>query len=172
MADWSGNKEALSGSENAGNLDALIEYLVSRANHPGAEFDAAKVQQGKQVALEGAWAGDLNGTSCVDCHSTMGEDFAEDTAAEGDGYPSLAQYGSAAWLKAFIRHPESSQFYDSKNQMPSFADKMSNKELDLLVEWLTGDYHATKVERYTNKAADVAKAMGERSAAGADKDQE
>ncbi len=172
MADWSGNKEALSGSENAGNLDALIEYLVSRANHPGAEFDAAKVQQGKQVALEGAWAGDLNGTSCVDCHSTMGEDFAEDTAAEGDGYPSLAQYGSAAWLKAFIRHPESPQFYDSKNQMPSFADKMSNKELDLLVEWLTGDYHATKVERYTNKAGDVAKAMGERSAAGADKDQE
>ena len=81
MADWSGDKDALTSPENQSNVDALIDYLVSRTNHRNAEFDPSRVERGKALALEGTWAGDLEGTSCVDCHSTLGDDFAEDTTA-------------------------------------------------------------------------------------------
>ena len=165
MTDWSGNRDSLRAAENQSNVDALVEYLVSLADHTGTEVDPAKVDKGKSIALEGTWGGDLEGTSCVDCHSTLGEDFAEDESADNGGYPDIAQYGSKAWLKAFIRHPESGQFYGAKNQMPSFANKMSDTELDLLVEWMTGGYSPTEVEVYEDRSPEIAEQMTEKLAA-------
>ncbi len=163
MANWSGDKDAIGSAENQSDVEALVDYLMSRTNHKGAEFNTANVERGKALALEGSWPGDLEGTSCVDCHSTAGDDFAEDTTADNGGYPDIAEYGSAKWLKAFIRHPESTQFYGTKNQMPSFANKMSEQEMDMLVAWLTGNYFPTEVEDYENRASEVAKAITDRS---------
>lgn len=151
MADWSGDKDSLTSDENKQNLDAIIEFLVSETKRPGLEFDAAKVEKGRSLATEGTWAGEIEGTSCADCHTTIGEDFTKIADDDVDGYPDLAKYGSAAWLKDFIGNPGSDQHYGAKNRMPAYADKMTSEELELLVRWLVGDYYPTKVEPYESK---------------------
>ena len=57
----------------------------------------------------------------------------------GDYYPSLTGYGGKEWLREFIAHPE--HFYGDYNAMPAFAERLSDEQLDLLVRWMTGDYH-------------------------------
>ena len=148
MADWSGDHEVLMSSENEENRRAIIEFMVDEARHVGVSTDDKLTERGKDVALNGSWAGDIEGTSCVDCHSTMGEEFTKRSADDADGYPDLAKYGSAEWLKDFIRNPGSDQHYGAKNRMPAYADKLTESELELLVKWMTGDYYPTSVADY------------------------
>ena len=60
--------------------------------------------------------------------------------------PIIAKYGSADWLKDFISNPGSSRHYSDKNSMPAFETKMTDRELDLLVRWMTHDYHPTQIK--------------------------
>jgi hypothetical protein len=39
--------------------------------------------------------------------------------------------------------------------MPAYADKMNAKDLDLLVQWMTGDYYETHVEDYPSRISEV-----------------
>ncbi len=145
MNDWSGDREALLSAENAENLQAVIEYLVSLSGRRDITLDAERVARGKVVALEGDWAGGIS-TSCTDCHSTLGDPF--QLSGDGDGYPDIAEYLSPKWLAALIAHPEAEQFYGNKNHMPAYADKLSPAEFDLLVRWFTGDYFPTDIAPY------------------------
>lgn len=169
MADWSGNAEALTSPENADNLNALVEFLYAEAGHgyvamdagasaadtgPGlpTAIDASLVEKGRAVATEGAWAGDLEGMSCVDCHTTLGEEFVALSEDDADGYPTMAKYASAEWLSDFIRNPGAARHYGAKNQMPAYdAAKLSDEELDLLVRWMTHNHLPTQVEDYESK---------------------
>lgn len=147
MADWSGDAEALAAPENAADIDALVEFLVSETGHHGMTADQALVERGRAIAVEGDW--DL-GVSCADCHSTIGQEFST-SDDDADGYPSMAHYGSADWLKDFIRHPGAERHYGEKNRMPGYGpQKLSDADLDLLVRWMTGDYPETRVADYPN----------------------
>ena len=146
MATWFGEPEAL--EQNKDNLKALVEYLVAEADHVGTTTDDKLREQGKDVALNGSWKGDLNGTTCADCHGTIGKEFAKLSDDDADDYPDIAKYGSAAWLKDFISNPGSQQHYGAKNRMPAYADRMTSDELELLVKWLTGDYYPTEIKGY------------------------
>ncbi len=169
MADASaGYAEAFKAPENAGDLNALVEALVAMRNWKGDEgtVDVALAERGKQI-LDGEPL--IDGTeisSCIDCHDTIGSDF--EVTGEGYGYPDLAEYGSAKWLKAFISDPGSDQFYGAKNHMPAYADKMNAKDLDLLVRWMTGDYHETHVEDYPSRITEVFGAGAKPTAPSAD----
>jgi ubiquinol-cytochrome c reductase cytochrome b subunit len=157
MSDWSGDVESLTSAENAENLQALVEFLVSEAGHGNVDVNQDLLEKGKAVAIDGAWAGSLEGTNCADCHSTLGEDFAVLPDDEVDGYPSLAKYGSAAWLSDFIRHPGAARHYGEKNRMPSYSPtQITDEELSLLVRWMTGDYLPTEVEDYPAVGATAA----------------
>ena len=46
--------------------------------------------------------------------------------------------------------------------MPSFENKMSDLEMDMLVTWLTGNYFPTEVEDYPDRASEVAEAVADR----------
>lgn len=165
MADWSGNQESLKSAENADNLKALVEFMYAEAGHgyqaensnesgsqPPAKWDAELAEVGRAVAIEGAWAGDLEGTSCADCHTTIGEDFVALADDEADGYPTMAKYASEAWLKDFIRHPDALRHYGEKNQMPAYAErKLSEEDLDLLVRWMTGNHLPSAVHDYDSQ---------------------
>jgi ubiquinol-cytochrome c reductase cytochrome b subunit len=154
MADWtSGNMESLKSAENAENVKALVEFLAAEAGHKPGEFDAALVEQGRKLATEGTWAGALNGTSCKSCHETIGDEFPAQPTDEGaSGYPTMAKYGSAAWLKDFIRNPAAARHYGAKNQMTaSTPEKMTDQDLDLLVRWMTGDYSPSTVPDYADR---------------------
>ncbi len=165
MADWSGDRDALLSDENKDNLAAAIEFLVAEAGHAGVETDEKLVQRGRAVVIDGAWAGAIQGTSCVDCHQTIGQEFQKRSSDDTGGYPDLAKYGSAAWLRDFISDPGSEQHYGPKNRMPSYAGKMTADELDLLVRWLTRDYYPTSVEDYPPVPLPAA-ASGEQAGAG------
>ena len=147
--------EAFEAPENAGDLSALVEVLVAMRNWKGDEekIDAALVERGQQILDGEPLADGTEISSCTDCHDTIGSDF--ELTGEGYGYPDLAEYGSAKWLKAFIGDPGSDQFYGAKNHMPAYADKMTDKDLDLLVRWMTGDYHETHVEDYPSRITEV-----------------
>ena len=153
MADWSGDAESLRSEENQENVSALVAFLVSQAGHNTRQGravtgDKSAVDRGRTLAVEGDWSGAINGTSCVDCHSTIGESFAEVSDDDADGYPNLSGYGSSAWLKSFLSKPGAGQHYGEKNQMPAYAKRMTPSEMELLVRWLTGDYAVTSLNPY------------------------
>ena len=160
MADWtSGNLDSLKSADNAANVQALVEFLVAEAGHVGEMYDSALVEKGRDLAINGTWNGGLKDTSCVSCHDTIGQTFPvePDDAAAGN-YPTLAKYGSAAWLKDFIRHPDAARHYGAKNQMVAYSpQKLSEENLILLVRWMTHDYPASTVHDYANQM-DVLKA--------------
>lgn len=156
MADWSGDAEALASKENKANVDALVAFLVAQAGHNTrsgvrVEQDKAKLERGRVLAVEGDWAGAINGTSCADCHSTIGDSFTEIGDDDAEGYPNLSGYGSSAWLKSFLSDPGAAQHYGEKNQMPAYAERMTPAELDLLIRWLTGDYAETELKPYEDQ---------------------
>ena len=162
MADWtSGNLESLRSPENADNVKALVEFLASEAGHAGTTFDTAMVEKGRDLAINGTWAGAMKDTSCAGCHDTIGQDFPavpDDSAASG--YPTMAKYGSAAWLKDFIRHPDADRHYGAKNEMVAYSpEKLTDQDLDLLVRWLTHDYPASSVDYYENQLSVLKAAM-------------
>ncbi|MEC7557901.1 MAG: cytochrome b N-terminal domain-containing protein [Planctomycetota bacterium] len=156
MADWSGDAESLGSDENKENVEALVAFLVGQAGHntrsgTHVDQDKAKFDRGRVLAVEGDWAGAINGTSCADCHSTIGESFSEIGDDDAEGYPNLSGYGSAAWLKSFLSDPGSAQHYGEKNQMPAYAERMTPSEMGLLVRWLTGDYAETELKPYEDQ---------------------
>jgi ubiquinol-cytochrome c reductase cytochrome b subunit len=162
MADWtSGNMESLKSPENAENVKALVEFLAAEAGHKQTEFNPALVEQGRKLATEGNWAGAMNGTSCKQCHDTIGDEFPaipDDTSA--NGYPTMAKYGSAAWLKDFIRNPGAARHYGAKNQMTaSTPDRLTDTDLDLLVRWMTNDFEPSTVPDYANQIQSVQEAI-------------
>jgi len=178
MSDWSGLPEAITAPENEENLKAIVEFLYAEAGHgfQGANdengaapeaLDAALIEKGRAVATEGAWAGDIEGTSCADCHTSLGDDFVAIPDDEADGYPTLAKYGSAAWLKDFIRHPGAARHYGEKNQMPAYsASQLTDTELDLLVRWMTADYLPSDVADYPDRRGQDAVATADSGDAG------
>lgn len=169
MADASaGYAEAFTSPENAGDLNALVEALVAMRSWKGDEgtVDVALAERGQQILDGEPLADGTEISSCTDCHDTIGSDF--EVTGEGYGYPDLAEYGSAKWLKAFISDPGSDQFYGAKNHMPAYADKMNAKDLDLLVRWMTSDYHETHVEEYPSRMSEVFGAASQPETAPAD----
>jgi ubiquinol-cytochrome c reductase cytochrome b subunit len=147
--------EAFKAEKNAGELNALVEALVAMRKWKGDEdvIDSALVKRGQQILDGEPLADGSEISSCIDCHDTIGSDL--EVTGEGYGYPDLAEYGSAKWLKAFISDPGSDQFYGAKNHMPAYADKMNERDLDLLVRWMTDDYHETHVKNYPSRITEV-----------------
>jgi ubiquinol-cytochrome c reductase cytochrome b subunit len=168
MADWtSGNVESLMSPENADNVKALVEFLTAEAGHVVTTYDPALVEKGRSLATEGTWEGALNGTSCKQCHDTIGDEFpSAPDDSNANGYPTMAKYGSALWLKDFIRNPGAARHYGAKNAMTaSTPEKLSDQDLDLLVRWMTGDYVPSTVPDYSSRIGDVENALKTATAA-------
>jgi ubiquinol-cytochrome c reductase cytochrome b subunit len=143
-------KELFAKADNKQDLDALVEYLHSLS---GRNSDKALVARGEAILKGEALASGDQMSSCLDCHDTIGSDYS--SPEEAPYYPDLAEYMSKKWLKAFIRDP--SKFYGDKNQMPAYNhDALNDRDLDLLVRWMTRDYE-TEVHDYPSRLADVPK---------------
>ena len=156
MADWSGDAGSLGSDANKENVASLVAFLVAQAGHntrdgKAIEYVTTRVDRGRVLAVEGDWAGEINGTSCADCHSTIGKAFAEISDDAAEDYPNLSGYGSAAWLRSFLSNPGAGQHYAGKNRMPAFAKRMTAAEMDLLVRWMTGDYAETQLPPYEDR---------------------
>lgn len=123
-------------------LESLIEFLVSLSEHKlRGDVDQSKVASGQALFGEGK-----DGvTACYDCHAIkVAKDpdglFADESSQIATGAPDLTGYGSAAWLREFIGDPGNKKFYSSHNAMPGFGDKLTDRELDLIVKFLLHDW--------------------------------
>ena len=109
----------------ASALDAIVARIMDVR---GKILESGELTEGSMAA-------------CDDCHTEYGGPFEEGT--DNLGVPELNEYGSQAWLKAFLADPGSEQFFGERNQMPSFADKLTPPELDLLVRADKGSFKLT-----------------------------
>lgn len=95
------------------DLDALARYEMF--------LGGAAVEPAGGAAL-------FESSGCHTCHA-----LGDDKPKMG---PSLAGYGSRAWLAGAIKAPAGPTFYGSQNKMPAFAGKLTDAEVDDLVTYL------------------------------------
>ena len=99
----------------------IVEFLVDQTGNSNS-VDQAAVERGKDLAIF------KEDQQCLYCHSFKGQ--GQQLA------PDLTGYGSTHWLKEFIKDPGSSRFYGRMNKMPAFKDKLSDSQIDNIVNFL------------------------------------
>jgi ubiquinol-cytochrome c reductase cytochrome b subunit len=88
---------------------------------------------------------------CAACHRFKPELQWSNPALQVNesGYPDLTHYASRDWLIGMISNPAAPRFYGDKNdRMPAFAvdegdgskNILTQQQIELLVDWLRGDY--------------------------------
>ncbi|MGD9721529.1 MAG: cytochrome b N-terminal domain-containing protein [Pirellulales bacterium] len=111
--------------------------------------DAAAIEAGRKV-IE-------NEEHCVSCHK-----FREQ--GEPGSAPDLTGYGSREWLLGMISNPKHERFYGEKNdRMPAFAEQpddspqnmLSADQLNLLIDWLRGEWYEPAAEGEAVARSDV-----------------
>lgn len=145
MVDWwNGNHQTLTDKANADDLTALVEFLAAQSQRSDImPVDAALVTRGRQVFFGGKLTrGEI--TACADCHVLVPLGAEEPDSDPGLGSaPVLTGYMGMEWLRKFIEDPGAEEFYGSAvmNAMPAFRERLSERDRDLLVRWLAGDYY-------------------------------
>ena len=75
---------------------------------------------------------------CQTCHARAGE--------KPRMGPSLAGYGTRAWIVGAIKNPDSPAYYGTQNKMPVFAGKLTDAQLDDITTYMLagGDQNERK----------------------------
>jgi ubiquinol-cytochrome c reductase cytochrome b subunit len=97
----------------------MTEFLLSKSGSLTNKNNES-IERGKELVLKG---------NCVICHP-IGDKEAKKIA------PNLTDYLSETWLKEFIKNPGDMKFYGTRNNMPGFSEKLNDKELDALIQYL------------------------------------
>lgn len=141
MSSWStSHAQHWRVKENEQALSDLVAFLHSQGQRPGAPgiLDEAS-KRGRQIFETGKIPAGAFESNCIDCHSLqpIGEDALLGEVGAG---PTLTNYAGKNWLREFLQNPGHEKFYGSNNAMPAFGERLTEKELDLLVRWMVGDY--------------------------------
>lgn len=126
--------------ENEQALVDLVAFLHSQGQRKGAPgISDESPKRGREIFETGKLPVGAFETKCLDCHSLqpIGEDKLLGEVGAG---PTLTSYGGDRWLREFLQNPGHEKFYGSNNVMPAFGERLTEKELDLLVRWMVGDY--------------------------------
>ena len=142
MAEWSSTHKNhwRTDPKNEQALNDLVAFLYSQGQRRGAtDISDEALKRGRQIFETGKLPVGEFKSSCVDCHSLqpIGEDKLLGEVGVG---PTLTNYGGDRWLREFLNNPGHEKFYGSNNTMPAFGERLTEKELDLLVRWMVGDY--------------------------------
>lgn len=145
-------------------LNQLIEFLLANSGRGDLEIDAGLAAKGRDVManLE---------SDCSNCHSISPEDegsapslvkygskdwlkdfianpgefYDPETYSDGYNMPAYrkSQAAGAVAEREAIEHDTQREELRKKHEA---EDKLSERELDLLVRWMTGDYYPTEIE--------------------------
>ena len=96
----------------------LVEYVYTLSGETRG-VDTARARRGAAL---------FEDRNCDLCHERDGK-------TDGQG-PNLAGHLSAAWLRGLLLRPSSPLYYGDKNEMPSFATKLTDAEREKLVNFL------------------------------------
>jgi quinol-cytochrome oxidoreductase complex cytochrome b subunit/cytochrome c553 len=106
---------------------ALSAEAALRSQHESDAEHAEKIKEGRKLLLE-LW-------DCVQCHK-----FYEEKGA--GNAPDLTRYGSREWIKAIVSNPADKRFYGDRNdRMPAYGESLSDREIELLSDWLRGEWY-------------------------------
>jgi ubiquinol-cytochrome c reductase cytochrome b subunit len=112
-------------------LDKILIALSAEAKLPAQREadlrDVAVIAEGKKLLADVA-------LDCTDCHA-----FHEIKGGTG---PDFTGYGSAEWLREFLKNPGHDRFYGKKNdRMPAFGEtsRLSPQQLEMLIRWMRGE---------------------------------
>lgn len=126
-------------SELMANFEAVAAYLEDESLRPkrlvkmdtSAEDWPSSDDPQEALILKGR---QFFMSTCNECHSYDGEREGTFRA------PEMAGYGSVAWIELMIAHPDHDQRYRSRGkepaQMPSFADRLSEQDRNMIAHWL------------------------------------
>lgn len=148
MKEWSAtNGPLLKDAANAADFEALVEFLYAQGDRSDALATAdAKVQHGREIFATGKLTSGQFDSACSDCHAMQAKGEAEPISKEL--FPVLTGYAGKEWLKQFISDPQAHYAGpDGNNVMPGFQGQLTDKEMDLLIRWLTGDYYKSDKSR-------------------------
>jgi ubiquinol-cytochrome c reductase cytochrome b subunit len=150
MVDWSEtNKALLTDPANKESLAALVEFVASQSERTDqTPPDQTLAAKGRTIFETGTLNKGKLSASCVECHALNLRGANKPLGKEGSG-PSLTEYGGAGWLTRFIADPGLPTNYGEHNHMPAFKTRISDRELDLLVRWMSGDYYHASPESET-----------------------
>ncbi len=142
MASWMSDYGETLLEEDKDAVDALAEYFYGQAIEADLEFrEFPPPSYKKPLAEKGK--GLLSDAGCMDCHPGADAEFDPDSPPPP---PSLEDYGSAKWLRSFITSPSAHRHYGAKNRMKSKEElDLTDRELELLVKWMTRDYAPTQL---------------------------
>ena len=118
--DYYGNAKisGMEGYEKLGEpkIAQLTEYLYALRSHSA---DDPALESGRRL---------FKSAGCGECHAlAKGKD---------NGGPTLASYGSAAWLTGLLRDPGTPAYYDVQNKMPDFGSRLPPDDISDLVAFL------------------------------------
>ncbi|MDB5387781.1 MAG: qcrB [Planctomycetaceae bacterium] len=146
MAGWAAEHGA---KLKPDEIENLVEFMVAQTGRElKPALDPKKVDAGRTFFLE-------NDNACGNCHamSEAKKDGPLEEIASGDGgAPDLTGYGSDSWLKGFIKDPGTEKFYSKRNRMPGFGDRLSEKELQMLVDWMRHQWYEPKSQEENAKS--------------------
>lgn len=129
--------------EQQAQLAHAVIALSAQAHLPAQveidRRDAERIAQGAEYLK--------SEIGCTDCHRF-------EDAGELGGAPDLTGYGSREWISGIVSDPNHERFYGENNdRMPAFAaagpgatteeraaNKLTDREIGLIVDWLRGDY--------------------------------
>jgi ubiquinol-cytochrome c reductase cytochrome b subunit len=101
---------------------ALVDYVVSVSGDPEMTADPTLIARAKELWEEG------DPVDCGTCHEV-------EKGKEGDG-PNLVGHGTKEWVARVIRDSSAKDLFADYAEMPKFADKLSDEEIELLAEFV------------------------------------
>lgn len=174
MYSWAKeNAKVLNDKKNEKDIQALVEFLVAQSGRQDlGKFNADLVQQGRKVFTTGELTAGSFSSACAGCHQLIprGEKTALAETETGSA-PILTGYGGPEWIRGMVSNPGGDKYYGSASgdNMPAFKDRLSKKEMDLLVDWMVRNYYKTAIEPHESRTDAVEAAIKERGAAPAEK---
>jgi ubiquinol-cytochrome c reductase cytochrome b subunit len=112
---------------DANDLENLSEYLYAQSVEPGDPApDPTKVRNGDE----------LFHNTCTVCH--QGEGDLSQTDATARDAPDLTGWASRAWIRGQIVAPAHSTRYGTHNEMPSFQEELTGRDLEMVVDYVRG----------------------------------
>ncbi|MFM2152214.1 MAG: cytochrome b6 [Pseudomonadota bacterium] len=102
-------------------IHELAAFVAGLKAHPGVAPDQlpAGLQSGRAA---------FEAEGCDGCHSL--------TAGEENAAPNLNGYASASWLRDLLLAPDGALFFGDENDMPSYAGKLDDRQLDDLTAFM------------------------------------
>ena len=130
MARWKKNSK-LTPKE----LDDVADFFASYVTTTPADMSPAEWQKQKGLEAHPGYVAFNKEGECATCHSAWD--------APNDEAPNLFGWGSPHWITRMVRKPGAPEHYaylKPKDQMPSFAEQLTDNDVRTIVRYLLNDY--------------------------------